>query len=195
VGRVVAPSTWLATMHVVLDFFIGLPIFLFMITALITTGGLACTVVLAIPALWLTLVFARLFGMFERARYAALLGVSLPDPYLDRFPSEISGGEKQRVNLARALAAEPSVLVCDEITSALDTIVAAQIIALVKRLLSKLTTGLVILPIFFAVEGRKVFATDFVFRVLLKVLSTSVPSRNITVGIQHEDGIIFNGFY
>ena len=61
-----------------------------------------------------------------------------PDQYIDRLPSELSGGQKQRIGIARAIAAEPGFIICDEVTSALDQLVAEGILKLLDRLQSEL---------------------------------------------------------
>ena len=86
------------------------------------------------------------------AFYAGLSGVDLkkrvdqlldqielePSLYYHRLPSELSGGQKQRVGIARALAADPSFIICDEVTSALDQLVAEGILRLLDKLQKEL---------------------------------------------------------
>lgn len=80
--------------------------------------------------------------------------VGMDPEYLDRYPSQLSGGQCQRFAIARAIAVRPQILLCDEITSALDVTTQEQIIQLLNKLRQESTMSMIFVSHDLAVVGK-----------------------------------------
>ena len=115
-------------------------------------------------------------GAAAATRVAELFDLTrLPKDVLTRRSSDLSGGQKQRVNLARALAANPDVLICDEVTSALDTVVAAAILDLIDSLRRDL--GIATIFISHDISTARAFCDDLMVLYAGSVVELASRSR------------------
>lgn len=120
--------------------------------------------------------YLGLAGEARNRRITELLKmIDLPETLLDRFPGELSGGQKQRICIARALAAEPEVIICDEITSSLDRIVQEGILALLMRLQKELSIAYVFIT--HDIEVVRAIADEVVVMLNGRVVKQGLKSR------------------
>jgi peptide/nickel transport system ATP-binding protein len=120
-----------------------------------------------------------LTGRARQRRIVELLQMAeLDERYLDRFPNELSGGQKQRICIARALAINPDLIICDEVTSALDQLVAEEILKLLLRLQKEL--GVSYLYITHDLATVRAIADDIVVMHQGRVVESGSKSQVLT---------------
>ncbi len=101
--------------------------------------------------------------------------IELDESFLDRLPSELSGGQKQRICIARALAANPELIICDEVTSALDQIVQEGILKLLQKLQKNL--GVTYIFITHDIATVKAISDEIVVMYQGKVIEQGLKSK------------------
>ena len=120
-----------------------------------------------------------LSGAAKHRRTVELLKmIELDERFLDRLPGELSGGQKQRICIARALAVSPELIICDEVTSALDQLVAEEILKLLLRLQKEL--GVSYLYITHDLATVKAIADDIVVMHQGKVVESGSKTEVLT---------------
>ena len=111
-----------------------------------------------------------------RDRAAAMLAsVGLRTEHLDRLPHEFSGGQRQRIAIARALIIEPEFLVCDEVTSALDTRTQAQVLELLREIQSR--RGITLLFISHDLHAVAAMSSEVVVMHAGRIVERGSPGR------------------
>ncbi len=119
-----------------------------------------------------------------------LVGIPDPERRLDEYPHQLSGGLRQRVMIAMALSCHPSLLICDEPTTALDVTIQAQILALLRRLQRELDMAIIMITHNLGVIAE--VADRIVVMYAGKVVEAGVaraifhnPQHPYTIGLQH----------
>jgi peptide/nickel transport system ATP-binding protein len=127
------------------------------------------------------------FGLRGREREDRIIEllemVELSKKFIDRFPNELSGGEKQRVCIGRALAAKPDLIICDEVTSALDQLVGEEILKLLQRLQNEL--GVTYLFITHDLATVKVISDEIVVMLNGRIVEQG-PRQEVLTPPRHE---------
>jgi len=134
------------------------------------------------------------FGLKRKEREDRILElldmIELPDRFIERYPSELSGGEKQRVCIARALAAKPQLIICDEVTSALDQLVAEEILKLLQDLQNEL--GVSYLFITHDLATVKAIADEIVVMLQGRIVEQGVKQQILTPPHHEYTGLLLS---
>jgi len=134
------------------------------------------------------------FGLKRKEREDRILElldmIELPARFIERYPPELSGGEKQRVCIARALAAKPELIICDEVTSALDQLVAEEILKLLQNLQNEL--GVSYLFITHDLATVKAIADEIVVMLQGRIVEQGIKQQILTPPHHEYTGLLLS---